>query len=195
MNHSWFSPSAQLLKQFQRWRSRHYKRAMVDQPLSFTKGWKSFIATAIVCTGAVSASSLVLIPAAEANHYHHRHHARRRLKREFRRDIRDFNHYRRSYNRDWRHARRIHNRALYGYPHVIAPYGYDYYPQLQPGFGIQIRLWSSLLSGNLQRLWNNWNQYEILKEQNRGLWPAIWMLPNQQIAVSTLKTYIYVSKL
>ena len=113
---------------------------MVDQTLSFTKGWRSFIATAIVCTGAVSASSLVLIPAAEANHYHHRHHARRRLKREFRRDVRDFNHYRRSYNRDWRHARRIHNRALYGYPHVIAPYGYDYYPQLQPGFGIQIRL-------------------------------------------------------
>ena len=153
---------------------------MVDQPLSFTKGWKSFIATAIVCTGAVSASSLVLIPAAEANHYHHRHHARRRLKREYRRDFRDFNHYRRSYNRDWRHARRIHNRALYGYPHVIAPYGYDYYPQLQPGFGIQIRLWSSLLSGNLQRLWNNWNQYEILKEQNRGP-----LTGNIDVAIST----------
>ena len=167
MNHSWFSPSAQLLKQFQRWRSRYYKRAMVDQPLSFTKGWRSFIATAIVSTGAVSASSLVLIPAAEANHYHHRHHARRKLKREFRRDVRDFNHYRRSYNRDWRHRRRIHNRALYDYPRVIAPYGYGYYRQLQPGFGIQIRLWISLLSGNLQRLWNNWNQCEILKEHNR----------------------------
>ena len=121
---------------------------MVDQPLSFTKGWRSFIATAIVCTGAVSASSLVLIPAAEANHYHHRHHPRRKPKREFRRDVRDFNHYRRSYNRDWRHGRRIHNRALYDYPRVIAPYGYGYYRQLQPGFGIQIRLRISLLSGN-----------------------------------------------
>ena len=168
---------------------------MVDQPLSFAKALRRFIATAIVCTGAVSASSLVLIPAAEANHYHHRHHARRRLKREFRRDVRDFNHYRRSYNRDWRHARRIHNRALYGYPRVIAPYGYGYYPQLQPGFGIQIRLWSSLLSGNLQRLWNSWNQCEILKNITGNLWPAISMLPYQQIAVSTLKTYIYVSKL
>ena len=82
-----------------------------------------------------------LIPApAKANHHHHRRHELRRIRREFRHDVRDFNHYRRAYNRNWRHARRIYNRGLYGYPPVIVPFGYNYYPQVQPGFGIQIRL-------------------------------------------------------
>ena len=92
------------------------------------------VTTAVLCAGLIGATTGVLAPAAQANH----HHQERRIRRQIRRDIRDFNHYQRAYNRDWRRARRVYNR----YPRVIAPYGYRYgygYGYRQPGIGVQFR--------------------------------------------------------
>ena len=91
--------------------------------------------TAVLCAGLIGATTGVLAPAAEANNHHREE---RRIRRQIRRDIRDFNHYQRAYNRDWRRARRVYNR----YPRVIAPYGYRYgygYGYRQPGIGVQFR--------------------------------------------------------
>ena len=82
-------------------------------------------------------------PAVEAKEHHHHHgyhhklHALRRSRREFRHDVRAFNHYERAYDRDWGHAHRVYNREVYGYPPVIPVYGYNHYRN--PGFGIQLR--------------------------------------------------------
>ena len=82
-------------------------------------------------------------PAAEAKEHHHHHghhhklHELRRSRREFRHDVRAFNHYERAYDHDWRHARRVYNREVYGYPPVIPVYGSNRYRN--SGFGIQLR--------------------------------------------------------
>ena len=91
------------------------------------------VTTAVLCAGLIGAATGVLAPAAEANN----HHQERRIRRQIRRDVRDFNRYQRAYNRDWRRARRVYNREVYGYPPVIPVYGYNHYRN--PGFGIQLR--------------------------------------------------------
>ena len=108
------------------------KHSLLKTMTTFRKFNK--VTTAVLCAGLIGATTGVLAPAAEANH----HHQERRIRRQIRRDIRDFNHYQRAYNRDWRRARRVYNR----YPRVIAPYGYRYgygYGYRQPGIGVQFR--------------------------------------------------------
>ena len=108
------------------------KHSLLKTMTTFRKFNK--VTTAVLCAGLIGATTGVLAPAAEANH----HHQERRIRRQIRRDVRDFNRYQRAYNRDWRRARRAYNR----YPRVIAPYGYRYgygYGYRQPGIGVQFR--------------------------------------------------------
>ena len=112
------------------------KHSLLKTMTTFRKFNK--VTTAVLCAGLIGATTGALAPAAEAKHHHHNHHELRRIRRQIRRDVRDFNHYQRAYNRDWRRARRVYNR----YPRVIAPYGYRYgygYGYRQPGLGVQFR--------------------------------------------------------
>ena len=92
--------------------------------------------SSIAAASIISVAMFIAPQAADAKeHHHHRNHKLRRILRNFRRDVREFNHYQRAYNRDWRHARRVYNSEVYGYPRVIPAYGYNH---RHPGFGIQI---------------------------------------------------------
>ena len=123
------------------------REVMTSQSITFVDRFKRLIATAVLSAAAAGAATLALSPGAEANqhhqHHHHHHsnhhHELRRIRREFRHDGRDLHHYRRAINHDWRHLRGFDHRGVYGDPPVIAPYGYGYHRQIQPGFGIQIR--------------------------------------------------------
>lgn len=119
------------------------RKAMASQSITFADRFKRLIATAVLSAAAAGAATLAISPKAEANQHHNHHsnhhHELRRIRRDFRHDVRNLNHYRRAVNHDWRHLRRFDHRGVYGDPRVIVPYGYGYHHQIQPGFGIQIK--------------------------------------------------------